>query len=332
MKKKYIVSLLLISITAINILCSCSLKPKQTPLKKTGFYLDTVISITLYDKNASKHLDKCFEIVDKYDKMFSANNPESDVYKINHNIGNYTNVSNETKELIKIGKYYSELSNGEFDISLGNLTTLWDFKNKTTPPTDQEISNTLGFNYNNILISLDSNGNNQINVLTNKEKLDLGGIAKGYIADKIKDYLLSENITTGIINLGGNVLTLDPPEGENCYNIGIQKPFSNSSEVATSIKVSNKSIVTSGNYQRYFTYNDKLYHHILNTTTGYPIDNDLNSVTIISEKSVDGDALSTITFLKGLNSGISFIESLPNVDAIFITKDNKIYKTSGLNN
>ena len=163
-------------------------------------------------------------------------------------------------------------------------------------------------------------------------RVDLGAVAKGYIADRMKEYLLDNGINNGIIALGGNLLLLGAKptksSGESMsspYNIGIQKPFAKGgANVITSIKVSNTSVVTSGNYQRYFTKDDKLYHHIIDLTTGYPADSRLNSVTVICPSSVDADMLSTICFLLGEEKGVELIESLKDTGAIFVSEKNEV--------
>ncbi len=307
-------------------LCSCSCnKNSNKPVTKNGFALDTIITITLYGDDSKKYIDECFNIAKKYDDMLSNTKENSDIYKINHANCEFVEVNQDTVDLINKGKYYGDISNDAFDISIGKLTTLWDIKNRTVPPTQEEINNAMGFNYNNIEIV-----ENKVRLLTDKEQLDLGGIAKGFIADKIKDYLNENGINKGVINLGGNVLCLDKKDGNTNYNIGIQKPFDESGTPLCALSVSNKSIVTSGDYQRYFEYNGKKYHHIIDINTGYPVDNELDSVTIINSSSTDGDALSTIAFAYGLKKGMDFIESIPNTEAIFVSKDGKIHKTSGV--
>lgn len=159
--------------------------------------------------------------------------------------------------------------------------------------------------------------------------LDLGAIAKGYIADRIKDYLLEQGVKSATINLGGNVLCVgEKPEGTP-FKIGIQKPFSDRSETIAVMNISDKSVVSSGIYERYFEKDGKIYHHILNPATGYPYDNHLVSVTIISDKSVDGDGLSTSCFALGLDKGMELINSLPDVQAVFITDDYELHYSDG---
>ena len=148
----------------------------------------------------------------------------------------------------------------------------------------------------------------------------------------MKAYLNSQGITSGLIDLGGNILALGPKEHQDTasYTIGIQKPFSDDGDPIAAIEVTDQSVVTSGIYQRYFESDGVLYHHILDTATGYPCDNGLASVTIINNSSVDGDALSTTCFAMGLTDGLAFAESLPDTEAIFITTDGELHCTSGI--
>ena len=167
--------------------------------------------------------------------------------------------------------------------------------------------------------------------LTNPDaKIDLGGIAKGYIADRMRDYLKEQGITSGIINLGGNVVVIGSKPDGSKYKVGIQKPFSEQNDIIAYVESDEISVVTSGVYERYFYVDDTLYHHILNPKTGYPVENGLTSVTILSKNSADGDGLSTSCFLLGLEDGMALIEKTPDVEAIFITEDESIHTTSGV--
>ena len=146
----------------------------------------------------------------------------------------------------------------------------------------------------------------------------------------MKAYLTSQGINSGFINLGGNVLTLGEKADATDYTIGIQRPFDESGNTITTVEVKDKSVVTSGIYERYYRVNGKIYHHILDVSTGYPYDNGLYSVTIISDSSMDGDALSTICFALGLDKGMELIESLDDVEAVFVTDDYEIISSSGV--
>ena len=159
--------------------------------------------------------------------------------------------------------------------------------------------------------------------------IDLGAIAKGFIADRIKEYLLENNVQSALINLGGNVLLVGSKPNGDDFKVGIQKPFEDRNETIAIMELSDVSIVSSGIYERYFKQDDILYHHILNPSTGYPYDTGLTAVTVITNHSVDGDALSTTAFALGLEQGMEFINSLEDVYAVFITKENELYYSDG---
>ena len=159
--------------------------------------------------------------------------------------------------------------------------------------------------------------------------LDLGGIAKGYIADKLREYLSENGVDSALINLGGNVLTLGgKPDGSN-FTIGVQKPFGQNSDILGACRLKGMSVVTSGIYERYFVEDDRLYHHILDTKTGYPVENELYSVTIISPTSTDGDALSTICFAFGSEDGMALIETLDGIECVYCLSDGTLLFSSG---
>jgi thiamine biosynthesis lipoprotein len=171
---------------------------------------------------------------------------------------------------------------------------------------------------------------NQVRLVDPASKIDVGGIAKGYIADQMRAYLNGEGITTGVISLGGNVLTLGEKEGDDVYTIGIQKPFAETGTALGTIRIKDASVVSSGIYERYYRVDGQLYHHILDTATGYPVTNNLEQVTIISEKSMDGDALSTTCFALGLDEGMKLVEDTAGVEAVFVTDDGEVHTSSGI--
>ena len=305
------------------LLSGCSLKT-QEPISKTGIYFDTVIQIDIYDSNDTKLLNKCFEYCESFEQTISRTIETSEIYKINHSKGNPVEVSDVTLELLQKGIEYGDLTNGKFDITIAPLMELWDFKNNSgdVPSHDDILEALSHVNYKNIVID-----GNKVSLSDPDAAIDLGGIAKGYMADYLKEYLISEGIENALINLGGNILTVGSKPDGTPFNLGIQKPFDKQGTAITSVKATDSSVVSSGVYERYFEVNDILYHHILDTTTGYPCDNKLLGVTILSENSVDGDALSTSCFVLGVADGMKLIESLDNVDAIFITEDYKLIDT-----
>ena len=325
MRKIYCLIITLCLICTCIFTTACSRDPE--PVSKTGCYFDTVITITLYCDNAQQYIDECFDMAGKYENLFSATKEGSDIYNLNHSNGQVTTLNPETIGLIEEGIKYAKESDGSFDVTVGNLSTIWQNAIKEQKlPKESDVASALStVSYENIVI----NGNTV--QLLNGAKIDLGGIAKGYIADKMKEYLLDQGITNGLINLGGNVLAVGPKSSDHpMYHIAIQTPFSENGEAIASVKITDQSVVTSGTYQRYFNVEDHVYHHILDLTTGYPCENDLDSVTIICDKSIDGDALSTTVFLMGLKEGLEYVENLPDTEAIFIAKDGNISTTSGM--
>lgn len=299
-------------------------KPKPSigattePISKSSFKLNTIITITLYDSQDENIINECFELCDAYENQLSRTKTSSEIYQLNESSGQPMKLSEDTLSLLKRGLYYSELSNGAFDLSVEPITSLWNFgSDKQRLPKEEEIKEALTHvGYENIELT--------DNTVTLKEEgmgIDLGAIAKGYIADKIKELLLARGVNSAIINLGGNVLCVGAKPSGEPFKIGIQKPYEDRSETIAVMEISDKSVVSSGIYERFFVEDGVNYHHILNPLTGYPYDNELLSVTIISDASVDGDALSTTCFALGLEKGLELINSLENTYAAFITKD-----------
>lgn len=322
---RLILTFFLLSIVGTLTLSGCGASSKQ--ISRTGFYFNTVITITIYDEDRKSVLDDCFALADKYENLFSTKITSSDIYKINHAGGAPVTVDDEIIVLLQKGLIYANLSDGLFDITIGSLSSLWNFsENNGTVPDAADIQAAVStVDYHGIIIE-----GNTVTLTNPDTNIDLGGIAKGYIADKLKELLHENGIHSGIINLGGNVLTVGPKENGNAYKIGIKKPFSDDGSAIATVKITDETVVSSGVYERYFYVDDTLYHHILNPATGYPIDNDLLGVTIICNASVDGDALSTTCLALGLDAGMQLIESLPDTEAIFITSDYIIHKSSGI--
>lgn len=310
-------------LTATLGLTGCT-RPASEPIEKTGIHFDTVINIKLYNTSDTSLLDDCFEFCNNFEQTISRTIETSEIYQINHAEGNPVEVSDVTIELLQKGIEYGKLTNGKFDITVATLSELWDFKNNPgTLPSQLEIDEALSHvNYENIVIK-----GNTVTLTDPKSAIDLGGIAKGYMADKLKEYLVSKGVKSGLINLGGNMLAIGiKPDGTE-FNIGIQKPFDKQGAAITALKTNDSSVVSSGVYERYFELDEKIYHHIIDTETGYPYDNGLLSVTILSPLSVDGDALSTACFALGLQEGMKLIDSLENTEAIFITEDYELHST-----
>lgn len=296
------------------------------PISGTAFKLNTVVSIRIYDSTDESLIDEAMALCDKYEAMFSRTKESSELYKLNHGTLPLKNagfaVSPETAELTVKGLEYGALSKGGFDIAIEPVSSLWDFTSEEKViPTDEQLAAALPLiDYKNVIVT-----DNHIQFLKEGMGLDLGAIAKGYIADRMKDFLVSEGVKSATISLGGNILCIGEKPDGTPFNVGIQKPFSDRGETVAVASVKNKSVVSSGVYERYFEQDGQFYHHILDPKTGYPYDNSLLAVTIVSDESVDGDGLSTSCFALGLEEGMTLINSLPDVEAVFITKDNELH-------
>lgn len=338
----------------------------KKPISINSIKLNTAVQITIYDSQDKSLLDDCLALCDKYELIFSRTNEKSELYKLNHRIsdsngsdtdrssvssdsslkdkpsGNQNtetqhtpypvnnttdtwHISEDLAALLSKGLAVTRESNGAFDIAIAPLTSLWDFTAEDPKvPDDSDIQNALplcssdGITIDGQDISLPSDG----------IQFDVGAIAKGYIADRLKDFLVKKGVNSAIINLGGNVLCIGSKPDGTPFKVGIQKPFADRNETEAVMDITGKSVVSSGIYERCFKQDGKLYHHILNPKTGYPYDNGLISVTIISDQSVDGDALSTTCFALGLDEGLKFAEK-KGVQAVFITEDYELHYTNG---
>ena len=311
-------------ILLILALSSCSLPRKDEKLSVTGLYFDTVIQIDAWGVRTSV-LEECKEICEAYEALFSNKIETSEVSQINASAGSPVKVSQETLDLISLGLKYCELSGGKFDITIAPLSDLWNF----TDNPDHVIPDAAAIeearshvDYKKVLIDEEAC---TVTLQDPQAKIDLGGIAKGYIADRLKEYLKKEGVEHALINLGGNVLTLGTSSDGSPFRIGIQKPFDEQNIPIDTVEIQDRSVVSSGVYQRYFEKDGSLYHHILDPETGYPYANGLLQATVITDSSADGDALSTCCFALGLDEGIALAESLGDVQAVFVTEDYSLH-------
>lgn len=297
--------------------------------EETGFLLGTVIKIKLYGTRDDKIFEPVFREISRLESLFSLNIPTSDVVRINENSGQApVPVSEETLDVVEKGLVYARLSRGAFDISIGPLVGLWRIGyDDARVPSREELDRALPLiSWENVVLDRKEG---TVFLTEPGMRMDLGGIAKGFIGDKIAEMLIARGFSRGIINLGGNVLVLgDKPDG-SAYRIGVQNPQDSRGSYVGVIEVRGRSIVSSGTYERFFVEDEKRYHHILDPFEGYPVENSLEQVTIVSSLSVDGDGLSTAAFALGLKEGMALVESIPDVEAVFIDSRNHVYLSSG---
>jgi thiamine biosynthesis lipoprotein len=326
MRKRILIPLLLLSL----LLTACS--PRQKVLSGNTFALDTLIELKIYsypNKYRDSLIQDAFDEIKSLENTLSMHIEGSDIDKLNKNAGiEPTTVSPLTYRVLNDSIYFSEKTGGLFDVTTGPLIDLWAINPPEGHyPSEQELAAVLPLiDYHKIKFL----GENMIELQDKGMILNLGAIAKGTIADEIKAYLLGRGVTSALINLGGNVLAVGSKPDGSSFVIGIQDPASTRGDYLLSIKINDETVVSSGDYERYFIYNGKMYHHILNPKTGFPAETNIKQVTIVTRNSQTADGLSTSVLLLGVHKGIQLIESLEGVDAILITKDHYIYFTEGL--
>ncbi len=306
-------------------LTSCKSDTDTSSISDSQFKFNTIMTITLYGYNDKNIFNEIWTEFDKMESLYSANLDSSDVSKFNTNKSTSPiKMPKGIVDMVQRANVYSKATDGKFDLTIEPVVKLWGISTETPRvPKQEEIDIALPHvNYNNLIADTQ---NNTLQKSDPDLHIDLGGIAKGYAADQMAAFLKNKGIDRAILNLGGNIYAIGSKAANTPWNVGIQNPFEPSGDVVGIIKASEKSIVTSGSYERFFEQDGKTYHHILNTTTGYPVENELISVSIISDLSVEGDILSTSTFSLGLDEGKKLINSLDHIGAIFITKDKKIY-------
>lgn len=255
--------------------------------------------------------------------MLSTTIETSEIYQMNHRKPGERQfiVSDKTAQVLKKGLEYCQMSDGAFDITIEPLSSLWDFAGaEPTVPEASDIQAALDkVGYKKVTLE-----GNTVTFADDETAIDLGAIAKGYIADRVKDYLTEQGVKSAIINLGGNVLCVGEKTDGTLFKIGLQKPFADRTETVAALDIKDLSVVSSGVYERHFIQDGVNYHHILDPHTGYPYENGLTQVTIISKESVDGDGLSTTCFALGLEKGMELADSLDGVYAVFITEDGEL--------
>lgn len=278
-----------------------------------------------FTKKRSYTKEQCESIVKQIEQKKTKENTVK--YSIRQDGSITFEISALLERIVKKGLEYSKKSDGRFDIAIEPVSSLWDFTvKKPTVPDEQKIEKALAYvDYQKIALD-----DQKLTFQMPGMGIDLGGIAKGFIADELKAYLEKKGVKSAVIDLGGNVLCIGKKDPKTPFHIGIQQPFADRNETIAAVSVDGLSIVSSGVYERYFKTEDgTLYHHILNPKTGYSYDNDLMAVTILSKKSVDGDGLSTSCFAMGKKEGLAFINNIDDVEAVFITKDEKMHYSRG---
>lgn len=301
-------------------LCGCGKREYTDSL----FAMDTVMDLKIYSENDAA-ISKAEAEIKRIDSLLDRGNPDSEIYKINTK--KTAAVSDETADLIQTAIDISEKTNGAFDITTAPVSDLWGFYGGYfRVPSDSEIDSALkGVGYEKIQL------NTNTVFVPGNTSIDLGGIGKGYASDRASDILKENGVTSAILSLGGNVYALGKRSDGSDWTVGITDP-GNKPQILGTITVSDKAVVTSGGYQRYFEQDGKTYHHIIDPKTGKSAQSGLSSVTVISQGGALADGLSTALFVMGLDKGIDLWRKSNNFDAVFVDNDGRVYVTDGIRN
>ncbi|GEM_PF-254846 len=320
---------LLFSLLFSLLLSSCT-QPVQAKVRTT-FALDTVVSVTYYDAKDAEAVEKALSLCADYEKVFSRKDKTAELAQINAHFSAQNSepvkISDALYDVLKAALSIAEATDGAFDPTLGGVSDLYDFTGAKNVPDEATLKEALSHTgWQKVSLSED----HTVFVSDPELVIDLGGIAKGYIADRMKELLVGEGMTSGIISLGGNILLIgECPVSKNAdgsiktrpFEIGIKKPEAETDSVSTVLKLSDETVVTSGDYQRYFIADDILYHHILDPKTGKPVRNGLHSVSVICSSSMLADAYSTALFVAGPEKAEEFLTQIENVRFLLIGDD-----------
>lgn len=312
-------------------ICGCSrVTPSSTKYIAQGYALNTYVKVTLYGSGSDEIAGRAVDMCSEYERIFSRTDEDSMLYRLN-NAGSLTRKEaaddkgfDELTALVRSGIEYGKLTDGALDITIEPVSSLWKFgTDEVALPDAGQIADALTkVDYSKVEVTDDT-------IELNGCRLDLGATAKGYIAGKICDYLKKEGVTGAIVDLGGNISCIGTKADGTGFTVGIKKPFDEEGQMSLALDLSDMNIVTSGVYERYFYDNDILYHHILNPATGYPCENGLLSVTVISADAAQCDALSTGCFVLGMDKAKELVEGLDGVYVVFIDDNYDIHYTKG---
>jgi thiamine biosynthesis lipoprotein len=290
--------LFLIVIILLTVLGGCADGQSGEQISETRLLLDTYCTITIHGDVSKELINEAFELLAEYEALFSKTIEGSDVWRINHARGEPVRVDIRTAAVILAGLAFGEFSDGMFDITIGRLSHLWNFGAEAGVPSEAEIEEArLTVNFRNVLID-----GTTVQLTDPNAWIDLGAIAKGYIASRIAIFLEENGVNGALVDLGGDVAAYGNRRDGNPWRIAIRKPFGKIDDYLGVVEISNTTIASSGIYERHFEKDGVLYHHILDPFTGMPAKSDVTSATVIADGAMTGEALSTLFLLMDRNS------------------------------
>jgi len=320
-------------ISAISLfLCGCSSESSSLSAETSGsrdvFAMDTYMNLKVYDEETEKILDLSENKIRELEEKLSVTSEKSDIWKIDHANGAEVKIDSDLMSLIGKAKEIGAKTEGALDITIYPLLKEWGFTTGNyNIPSDSSIDKLLkNVDYSRIELS-----ENSIKLPENFQ-IDLGALGKGYTGDEIIKLMKENGADSAIINLGGNVQTLGTKPDGSEWRVSVRDPFAPEKDMCV-VEVADKAVITSGNYERFFTGDDgKNYWHIIDPTDGYPADNGLVSVTVIGGNGLECDALSTAFFVAGYDRTCKYLDTFTDIDVILVTDDGRILYTDGLNN
>lgn len=326
------ITALLLCFSLLVCLCSCAQTKDPEADQKTVAYvdsMDTFMTLTAYGSKRAEALNAASAEIYRLNDLFSIGVETSEIAKVNAD--GHVTLSSETLDVVKAALYVNEMTGGCFDITVTPLMELWGFTTGIHHvPCKEEIDNELlrtGLNKLNL-----DEGTSSLSLDADAE-IDLGGIAKGYTSQRVMEIFKENGVKSGIVSLGGNVQCLGlKPDGSR-WKVAIRKPWASESSYAAVLEVEDCAVISSGGYERYFEdeATGKIYSHILDPKTGYPVENDLDSVTIICNDGTLADGLSTSLFIMGLENAVSFWKENSDLfELLLITKNNNIFASEGI--
>ncbi|MCK8817344.1 FAD:protein FMN transferase [Natroniella sulfidigena] len=326
--KKLVVALILM----FTLIGCTALEDEIDSASDTAYMMGTAIQGKVYAPQAEELLAEGFAMIDQMEQKLSEKIADSEVDQINQAAGQEAvEVSQTTFEIIEAAKEYAELSGGKFDPTIGPVVELWGINtDQQRVPEPEELEEKLQIvDYNKIELD-----HEQQTVFLEEEgmSLDVGGIAKGYAADQVIQLFAERGAKGGFISMGGGVTTLGTKPDDSLWRVGIKDPRpDDGNDIVAAVELTDLTVDTSGDYERYFIEDGVRYHHILDPKAdGYPAESDVMGATVVTEDPTEADVLATIIYLLGAEAGLELIEGMEDVETLIVTEDRKIYVTDGL--
>lgn len=323
-KKKYIFA---IEAAVIILIVGCILHTRNYEQHYTElFTMDTIVTMTAYGSHGQEAIDAATKEINRLNALWSVGSPNSEIAQIN-DIGS-GQISTDTASLLQTAITACQQTDGLFDFTIYPLMELWGFTSQEYHvPEQEEITALLSLVDGSSVTVHDDHAV----MLAHGQKIDLGGIAKGYASARIMEIFQEYGVKSGLVSLGGNIQTLGKrPDGKE-WRVGIQNPNGTTGEYLAALSVEDKAVITSGGYERYFIENNHTYIHILDPRTGYPAESDLLSVTVISPDGAKADALSTALYIMGKENSVAYWKAhATEFDLVLVDDNNTLYVTASI--